>query len=281
MKLFCPILGRETSTEPTPYKRDQWKVVRCLETGFYFLENPPEYEMLESEFEWSKSFCLEQKRRQTNEPIFSRISKESRRVRNILRSRHSNKFYTFAKQALAHSNHEQPCLILDVGCGGGRLVKQLHDRLLLDGITTVPLGIEISNPLAEVAGKVLRSLGGDVIHASAIEGAAQCSPGSFDVVVMRSFLEHERRPLELLHNLRQALKQDGVIIIKVPNFACWNRVLRGSKWCGFRYPDHVNYFTPETMRILAKEAGYSMESGLLDRFPLSDSMYAVLRPLRT
>jgi len=94
---------------------------------------------------------------------------------------------------------------------------------------------------------------------------------------MSSFLEHECRPLSLLKQLHPILKSKGVIILKVPNFACWNRIIRGRKWCGFRYPDHVNYFTPRTLRRLAQEAGFTVSrQNYLDKFPLSDNMYAVL-----
>jgi SAM-dependent methyltransferase len=94
---------------------------------------------------------------------------------------------------------------------------------------------------------------------------------------MSSFLEHEAKPLELLRELRRALRPDGAVIIKVPNFASWNRSVRGGRWCGFRYPDHVNYFTPDTLARLAAEAGYRVaRQRASDRAPTSDNMYAVL-----
>lgn len=40
---------------------------------------------------------------------------------------------------------------------------------------------------------------------------------------------------------------------------------------------HVNYFTPKTLKKLAHEAGFQVSSqNILDRFPLSDNMYATL-----
>lgn len=96
---------------------------------------------------------------------------------------------------------------------------------------------------------------------------------------MSSFLEHEAKPFELLRELRRVLRPDGAVVIKVPNFACWNRALRGNRWCGFRYPDHVNYFTPTTLARLAAEAGYRVvRQRASDRVPTSDNMYAVLGP---
>ena len=106
---------------------------------------------------------------------------------------------------------------------------------------------------------------------------AKLAPASVDVVILSSFLEHECRPLELLTRLRPVLAAEGAVILKVPNFNCWNRLWRGRRWCGFRFPDHVNYFTPRTLRRLASEAGYTLSQGLRDRSPLSDNMYAVLR----
>jgi hypothetical protein len=77
--------------------------------------------------------------------------------------------------------------------------------------------------------------------------------------------------------LHSVLTDDGVIVLKVPNFSSLNRVLRSTKWCGFRFPDHVNYFTPETLRRLAEESGFRISrQGLLDCLPFSDTMYAVL-----
>ena len=68
------------------------------------------------------------------------------------------------------------------------------------------------------------------------------------------------------------------MIVKAPNFASWNWVVRGKKWCGFRYPDHVNYFTPQTLTLLASEGGFAVaRQNVLDKFPLSDNMYAVLQ----
>ena len=99
----------------------------------------------------------------------------------------------------------------------------------------------------------------------------------FDVVVLSSFLEHEINPLSLLKNTFIKLKDKGNVIIKVPNFDSWNRHLRKEKWCGFRHPDHVNYFTPKTLKDISLRSGFKKFSmGFLDRQPLSDSMYAVL-----
>jgi hypothetical protein len=50
----------------------------------------------------------------------------------------------------------------------------------------------------------------------------------------------------------------------------------GGRWCGFRYPEHLNYFTPETLRTMAAKAGFRISFGLAGRLPTSDNMWAAL-----
>ena len=51
----------------------------------------------------------------------------------------------------------------------------------------------------------------------------------------------------------------------------------GRKWCGFRYPDYLNYFTPASLRRMAEKCGYSVKSAFSQRLPTSDNMYAILK----
>jgi hypothetical protein len=63
--------------------------------------------------------------------------------------------------------------------------------------------------------------------------------------------------------------------LKLPNFGSSNRKVMGGKWCGFRYPDHVNYFTVRQVADMAHEIGY--QSRHLNRFsPFSDNMHVLL-----
>ncbi len=74
------------------------------------------------------------------------------------------------------------------------------------------------------------------------------------------------------------LKPGGVAIIKVPNFASVNRRVMGSRWCGFRFPGHVNHFTPASLSTMVADAGLTpVGFDFFDRFPLSDNMWMVVR----
>ena len=112
----------------------------------------------------------------------------------------------------------------------------------------------------------------------AIEGLASIPDDSVSGVVMRSFLEHEARPATLLREVARTLNGQGCSIIKVPNYASLNRRVMGSRWCGFRFPGHVNYFTPKSLRNMVEGAGLRVvDFGWLDHFALSDNMWLVAR----
>ena len=95
---------------------------------------------------------------------------------------------------------------------------------------------------------------------------------------MQSYLEHEINPQEVLKGAFRVIKKSGFVIIKVPNFNCWNRYLRKENWCGFRFPDHVNYFTSNTLKKMVLDAGFLIHQfNLADQSPLSDNMWMVLK----
>ena len=80
-----------------------------------------------------------------------------------------------------------------------------------------------------------------------MEGLKSFAAGFFTAATLRSYLEHELHPRAVLTELHRTLAPGGVALVKVPNYASLNRRVTGRKWCGFRYPDHLNYFTPASL----------------------------------
>lgn len=160
--------------------------------------------------------------------------------------------------------------LLDVGCGTGAFFSQLPPSI-------VPHGIEIDLDAIEQARLQAEQRGGWIIHADALTGLRAVKPAEMKGIVMHSFLEHDVRPLEVLQAARHALRDDGILAIKVPNFACWNRRFwHGNEWPGFRFPDHVNYFTPRTLSRFVVEAGLRIRRfAWYDRLPTSDNMWRI------
>lgn len=277
MSIVCPLIGRPTTIEPTPWERNGFRLVRCTETGFVFLENPPAYDEVRDDFPWEQTTQIERQRRQQREPILSRVSDAAKVLKRWIAPRR-NRMYSLSARVAGGLRSKQPLRLLDIGCGSGGLAVDCCERFAAAGRDVTPVGVELSEKLAEAAEGRFAEWSGHVIAQPAVTAVEQINDASVDVALMASFLEHDPRPLELLTALRPKLADGGAAIVKVPNFDSLNRTLRGSRWCGFRFPDHVNYFTPSTLERLASEAGYTIDApSRADRPWFGDNMYAVLR----
>jgi SAM-dependent methyltransferase len=276
MKRVCPLLERESATDVLDIAPAPWVVRQCRETGLVFLENPPGYESLKSELAWEVTWQREAEARESAEPTLYALSRAAKRFRHGVLKR--NKVADLAAAIVSSSTSPQ-IRLLDLGCGEGRLLGTVMGRLDAERRgRCIPYGVEISNVLARESDAALAAYGGRCVHASALEGMASFDSGFFDLIVMSSFLEHEIQPLPLLREAARALRAGGEVLIKVPNYASWNRRIRGRRWCGYRWPDHVNYFTPQTLAAMARRAGFAVKRmNTFDRFAFSDSLYAVLR----
>lgn len=259
----CPACGADNAAHPPgPYSKDQWQVKACGACGFVYLENAPVYEELAAEHAWEKSAPAEGAARQRESPVLQGLSKTTR-----------FRLHWFKRTRLADlaRRHVPPGTVVDVGCGDGWQIANLPGDY-------VRCGIEISRDMAERARRALEPLGGFVICAPAVAGLNRLPEGGISGVVMRSFLEHESDPKGALAGTARALRAGGALIVKVPNYGSLNRRVMGRKWCGFRWPDHVNYFTPGSLACMVRAAGLEVARfGLADRMPTSDNMWLVAR----
>lgn len=252
----CPICASSDSVPVAQYNRDNWEIVRCTGCDLVYLKNPPGYAALEQDFAWEKTYETEHERRLTENPVVYRLDLATRFRHTLFRKSTSDKY----RQWFGAGN------ILDIGCGAAQ------ERL--DGFT--PFGIEISDDLAAKADASMRAQGGYCVHGPGATSFGGFKAGFFDGIVMFSYLEHEEHPLTVLEHATRVLKPNGAIYVRVPNFGSVNRKLAGRKWVGFRYPDHVNYFTVATLRDIAARAG--LQVSLLNpiRLPFDDNINALL-----
>ena len=261
----CPACGRDNADlRPIEPSVPPWALKCCGRCGFVYLENAPAYAEFEEHFAWEKTYQAERVRREREEPVLHWIGRRLIDARGVL----------FPKRGLlALTGRLVPDGdVLDVGCADGSMLARLGPRHL-------PNGIEISPALATRARSVVAPRGGTVIQSSALEGLAAFADGRFSGLWMHSFLEHELHPLATLRAAGRVLRPDGRVILKMPNYASINRRVRGARWCGYRFPDHVNYFTPSSLRRMVQAAGLRVvRMNISDRLPTSDNMWLVAGP---
>ena len=233
----CPLCGGTDTTPWEAYSPGEWLVGKCTSCGLTYLRNPVEYEALEEDFAWEKTY-VEKKKKGGSTPLSGAI----RALRGKLGVTHRSRNKNFEEWFGAGK-------VLDIGCGDG---SRLQEPL-------VPYGIELSTALHAEADARMRARGGECKHGAGATTIWEFDEGQFDGIVMHSYLEHEVDVMSVLNGSHRALKSGGKIFIRVPNFGSINRSVIGKKWCGFRYPDHVNYFTRASLADAAKRAGFTME----------------------
>lgn len=252
----CPCC---TATDTTPwpqYSPANWDVVRCTTCDMTYLQNPVAYEALEEDFAWEKTYEVKKKTTKGS----TSLSPAIRSFRKKLGLTHRNKHDKY--RAWFNDGH-----VLDVGCGLGHRIQP----------PMTPYGIELSTQLHAHADAFMRAHGGYCQHGAGAEAIWEFPEQHFDGIVMNSYLEHETDAMTVLKGAHRALKDSGAVYIRVPNFGSLNRRFIGPKWCGFRYPDHVNYFTLNTLKDICARAGFTSELVNKIALPVDDNITVLLR----
>lgn len=140
--------------------------------------------------------------------------------------------------------------VLDVGCNVGIFVKLSKEN----GWNSI--GIDIDKKAIEIGKK---KFGVDLRNTSLKD--AKFKEKEFDVVVLSHTLEHIYEPEELLKDILQVLKNEGVLVIEVPNIGGIPekiQVCRGKQWYGYDPRHHVWHFTKKTLKLILKNSGYEI-----------------------
>ena len=254
-RINCPLCKNLNDSPKEILTINEWCLVQCQECLFIYMPTVPIYERMKEELAWERNFSSEKKIRFTK--------KIRRSIKSLIKR---NKLLYLLEKYSFKGN------ILDVGCGSGVKFDDLPEKF-------IPFGIDISLESANEAKNNFEKKGGSAICAPATDVLQNFEENFFSAVVLRSYLEHEHNPLEVLEGLRKTIKNNGVVIIKVPNYGSINRVVRGKKWCGYRFPDHVNQFTPNTLSKMVLKAGYKIiKFNYTDKQLTSDNMWMVARP---
>lgn len=155
--------------------------------------------------------------------------------------------------------------VLDVGCGEGfALAEFLRRGWVIEGIDYSVEGIRAMNP--ELLTHVEQ---GDVFELL----DSRVSNGTiYDVIWLNNVLEHVTDPINLLNSLRKLIADNGVLVVTVPNdFSEFQEILIAEHEIPERFwialPDHLSYFTSDSLKLTAEATGWQCHSILAD-FPI-------------
>jgi 2-polyprenyl-3-methyl-5-hydroxy-6-metoxy-1,4-benzoquinol methylase len=164
-------------------------------------------------------------------------------------------------------------IILEVGCSTG----YVSARLKKNGCRVY--GIELEPEAAQAA----REHCENVLNAD-IEKLEKLpyNSGQFDLIIFGDVLEHLRNPELILKKLRPYLKDEGFIVVSLPNITYWSvrlKILMGK----FEYTEHgildmthIRFFNFRSAKKLLEKSGYRIikQDFVPPRiFPITDICY--------
>ena len=149
--------------------------------------------------------------------------------------------------------------LLDIGCGTGHFGGYMADA----GWNVV--GIEPSKDAEILSNRFQFEVYGSMDDCIASETE------KFDAVTLLNVLEHVSDPVEFLKSAMRFISSQGILIIRVPNdFTSIQEAARSkfnvNPWW-IAYPDHINYFNFESLKMLLEDLGLEILVELGD-FPM-------------
>jgi len=94
-----------------------------------------------------------------------------------------------------------------------------------------------------------------------LENPLPYDTGFFDTIYMGQILEHMKNPGKILKNINNILKDDGVLIMDLPNPYSFQRII---KYLLFKKedlgdPTHLIFFTPASLKSLLHVCGFELQ----------------------
>jgi SAM-dependent methyltransferase len=137
--------------------------------------------------------------------------------------------------------------LLEIGCAYGFFLEEA--RPFYD-----VAGIEIAEQAADFCRQ--RDLR---VHTGVADEKTLAQLGAMDVIVLLDVIEHLPEPQETLALCRRYLNPNGIIAITTGDFASLYARFSGPHWRLMTPPQHLWYFTPESMRRLSRSLGLKLE----------------------
>lgn len=207
-------------------EKDSWQLHQCTSCGLGFLDPRPSDEDLKN------FYCEEYFARHCDGGVDPDTADFRKRL--SLKTSHIRFFRRFKRKGR----------ILDIGCGNGYFLAACRER-----------GYEVQGlDVSEWAGGYARQKLGLPVAIGEME-KVEFTPGSFDVITMWHFLEHTHNPLEAVRRARTWLKEDGILVVEVPNYGGTDARREWQNWVGWSLPYHFYHFTPQSLKRLIERCG--------------------------
>ena len=190
---------------------------------------------------------------------------------------------TFARRLKLIQSFKTSGRLLDIGCGLGFFLNVAARR----GFDVQ--GLEMSAYAFERASA---GFPGRIHQGLLVPGLFPAK--SFDIVTLFDVFEHVYEPRGFIRILDEITNDDAIVCITTPNHRSLLSRVSGRNWISYKIPEHVFYYTPETLRrmveplfeivLLRSEGQYCTLEFLAERLktlirPLGSTLLQTVRAL--
>lgn len=148
--------------------------------------------------------------------------------------------------------------LLDIGCGVGDFLLYVKNK----GLNVS--GIEPDADAKSIASEKLN------VKIDSPEKLSSLPDASFDIVTMWHVLEHVDDLKSEIFHLQRIVKDNGRLILALPNYKSFDAVHYSDKWAAYDVPRHLYHFSQESINNIFKDTAFRLD----DIKPLKwDSFY--------
>jgi len=143
------------------------------------------------------------------------------------------------------NSYSKPGNLLDIGCGTGYFLKKCQENGWRITGTEPDQGAREKSK--QITGKEIYASINDI---KAIK--------EFNVITLWHVLEHIHDPVKTLLKIKELLKDEGILIIAVPNHESYDAKYYKETWAAYDVPRHLYHFSKTALNNLLQETGFQL-----------------------
>lgn len=233
----CPVCGNsnilyQLAVKDYTVSKQIFEVWQCNSCTARFTQNVPDQSTIGSFYQSHNYISHSDTKKGLINSLYHSVRKKTLRAK---------------KKLIVKESQLQTGNLLDIGCGTGTF---LHTMQQSGWHIT---GVEPDENARQKAGQLLQ------ITPQTSEGLFELQPFHYDVITMWHVLEHVHDLHGYLQQIKNLLKNNGLLFIAVPNYTSTDAKIYSSYWAAYDVPRHLYHFSPQSMQQLLAQHGMQLK----------------------